>query len=270
MKLKKYFELLQKGKLEKAEQYRQSEIPTKLIKFIWLDGNSTEDDKKKLASLEKKEIWFAHISKVNDPYEFKGMMLDKNKFRNAGYSEKLISEYEKGFTFDEWGITCLSGNKVDYLPMWAYYTNEHQGYCVEYDVIKKDCIHKVLYEPKRIPVASLIIDYAKAIKRALANGKTSTSETTFLTRVFMQNLFIKSKHWEHENEYRIVHPISNNVGECIPVSNLGLRTSRIIAGVNCSEDTVKKLNEISKGIGCGMAYKASISETEYTLVEERL
>lgn len=270
MKLNKYFELLQKGKIEKAEKYRQSEIPTKLIKFIGLDGNGTKDDKEKLDSLEREEIWFTHISKVNDPYEFKGMRLDKEKFRKAGYSEKMISEYQKGFHFGEWGITCLSANEVDYLPMWAYYTNNHQGYCVEYDVIKKDCIHKVLYEPKRIPVASLIIEYVKAIKRALANGKTSTNETMFITKLFMQNFFIKSKHWEHEKEYRIVHSISNDKGECIPISNLGLRTSRIIAGVNCAEDTVDRLNDIAKSIGCGMAYKAGISETEYTLVEERI
>lgn len=96
MKINKYFELLYKGKIKKAEQYRQSEIPTKLIKFIWLDGNGTESDEKKLASLEKEEIWFSHISKLNDPYEFKGMRLDKDKLRNAGYSEKLFLNLKMG------------------------------------------------------------------------------------------------------------------------------------------------------------------------------
>lgn len=270
MNLDKYFVLLQKGKIKKAEEYRQSEIPSKLIKFIWLDGKGTESDEKKLTSLSKEEIWFSHISQLNDPYEFKGMVLDKNKFRDAGYPEELILEYEKEFSFNEWGVTCLSGKEIDYLPMWAYYTNNHQGYCVEYDVIKKDCIHKVLYEPKRIPVASLIVEYAKAIKRALAMGKTSTEETRFLGQVFMQILFIKSKHWEHEHEYRIAYPIDNNVGKCVPISSLGLRTSKIIAGINCAEDIVDRLNDIAKSIGCGMAYKAGISETEYTLVKERI
>lgn len=39
--------------------------------------------------------------------------------------------YQNIFDFSDYGITCLSSNSVDYLPMWAYYTNNHKGFCVE-------------------------------------------------------------------------------------------------------------------------------------------
>lgn len=270
MNFNEYFSLIKEGECEKAELVRQAEIPPKLIKFVWLDGRNTSDDKKKLASLEKKTLWFSHISSVNDPYELQGMILDKEKLRAAGYPEKVISSYEKGFSFEEFGITCLSGNAFDYLPMWAYYTNNYKGYCVEYDVIKKDCIHKVCYEPERIPFVSLIFQFGQAINMAMDSGEIRTRETEFYTRIFLQKLFIKSKHWEHEKEYRIAYPIKNNVGENVPISKLGLRTSKIIAGINCPEKIVQKLNQISINIGCGPAYRTNLSETKYSLVEERL
>ena len=37
----------------------------------------------------------------------------------------------------------------------------------------------------------------------------------------------------------------------VPVRKLGMRTSRIVAGMNCSEDNKKKLNEISNSLGLG-------------------
>lgn len=79
-------------------------------------------------------------------------LLDRQKMRESGYTDNIIDSYEKLFDFRDYGITCLSANDIDYLPMWAYYTNNHKGFCIEYEVIKKDCIHEVLYEPERIKV----------------------------------------------------------------------------------------------------------------------
>ena len=57
---------------------------------------------------------------------------------------------------------------------------------------------------------------------------------------------------EHEKEYRIVYPLDkNSKGMNVPVRKLGMRTSRIVAGMNCSEDNKKKLNEISNSLGLG-------------------
>ena len=261
MKINEYLQLLSEGKVDEARKVRFSTILSKLIKFIWLD--EAEKDEKKFLSLQREEIWFAQKDLLNDPYEYKGILLDRKKLSEAGYSPDVIEKYQTLFDFSDYGITCLSANSIDYLPMWAYYTNNHKGFCVEYNVIKKDCIHEVLYEPERIKVASLIFQSREAIKKAITSGHREQAE--FYSTIFLQNLFIKAKSWEHEKEYRIVYPLDNSIGMNVSVSDLGLRTSRIIAGINCSENNIIKLNDISNELGLGNVYKSRIHSEKYTL-----
>lgn len=126
-------------------------------------------------------------------------------------------------------------------------------------MIKKDCIHEVLYEPERIKVVSLIFQSREAIICG------QMKEADFYLTLFLQNLFIKAKSWEHEKEYRIVYPLDNSVGMNVPVHELGMRTSRIVAGINCSEDNILKLNEISNSLGLGNVYKSRIHPEKYTV-----
>ena len=258
MKIEEYLQLLSEGKVDEARKVRFSTIPSKLIKFIWLD--ESEKDEKKFLSLQREEIWFAQKDLLNDPYEYKGILLDRKKLSEAGYSPDVIEKYQTLFDFSDYGITCLSSNNMDYLPMWAYYTNNHKGFCVEYEVIKKDCIHEVLYEPERIKVASLILQSGDAI----ISGQVE--KANFYSNLFLQNLFIKAKSWEHEKEYRIVYPLDeNSKGMNVPIHRLGMRTSRIVAGINCSEDNKKKLNEISNSLGLGNVYTSRIHPEQYTI-----
>ena len=41
--------------------------------------------------------------------------------------------------------------------------------------------------------------------------------------------------------------------------------SRIVAGINCSEDNKKKLNEISNSLGLGNVYTSRIHPEQYTI-----
>lgn len=258
MKINEYFQLLLEGKEQEAEKVRISTIPNKLIKFVWLD--ESEKDYDKFLTLRREKIWLAHKDSLNDPYEYKGMLIDKEKFIKAGYPIEIIEKYQTIFDFNDYGVTCLSSNSIDYLPMWAYYTNNHKGFCVEYEVIKKACIHEVLYEKERIKVASLIIEYINAI----ISGQKKKAD--LFIKIFLQNFFIKAKSWEHEKEYRIVYSIDENSdGINVPVYKLGMRTSRIVAGINCSEDNKKKLNEISNLLGLGNIYTSKIHSEEYKM-----
>lgn len=258
MKIDEYFKLLLEGKEKKAEEARISTIPNKLIKFIWLD--ESEKDDLKFLTLKRDEMWIAHKDSLNYPYEYKGMLIDKEKFIKAGYPIETIEKYQTIFDINDYGVTCLSSNSVDYLPMWAYYTNNHKGFCVEYEVIKKDFIHEVLYEPERIKIASLIIEYIEAIR------SRQKEKASCYAQIISQNLFIKANSWEHEKEYRIVYPIDkNSKGMNVPVRKLGMKTSRIVAGINCSEDNKKKLNEISNSLGLGNIYISKIHPEEYKM-----
>ncbi len=109
MKIEEYLQLLSEGKVDEARKVRFSTIPSKLIKFIWLD--ESEKDEKKFLSLQREEIWFAQKDLLNDPYEYKGILLDRKKLSEAGYSPDVIEKYQTLFDFSDYGITCLSSNK---------------------------------------------------------------------------------------------------------------------------------------------------------------
>lgn len=104
MKIDEYLQLIFEGKMSEANEIRVSTIPDRLIKFIWLDGSTTDD--KKFGSLKRNEIWFAQKNVLNDPYEYKGMILDRQKMRESGYTDNIIDSYEKLFDFNNYGITC--------------------------------------------------------------------------------------------------------------------------------------------------------------------
>lgn len=87
MKINEYFQLLLEGKEQEAEKVRISTIPNKLIKFVWLD--ESEKDYDKFLTLRREKIWLAHKDSLNDPYEYKGMLIDKEKFIKAGIRLKL-------------------------------------------------------------------------------------------------------------------------------------------------------------------------------------
>lgn len=93
MKTKEYMNLLKNGRVKEAEKLRQSTNPVKLIKFIWLDGSET--DEKKFETLKRDEIWFSNKSFLNDPYEFKGMIIDRDKLQTNGYPDAIINMFEK-------------------------------------------------------------------------------------------------------------------------------------------------------------------------------
>ena len=260
MKIEEYLQLLSEGKVDEARKVRFSTIPSKLIKFIWLD--ESEKDEKKFLSLQREEIWFAQKDLLNDPYEYKGILLDRKKLSEAGYSPDVIEKYQTLFDFSDYGITCLSSNNMDYLPMWAYYTNNHKGFCVEYEVIKKDCIHEVLYEPERIKVASLILQSGDAI----ISGQVE--KANFYSNLFLQNLFIKAKSWEHEKEYRIVTRNHEDIkkgmfdsykdekGSLHKTQEFDLSLSKVYLGMNCTEENRNKIIETIKTINDNRIRKA--------------
>ena len=57
-------------------------------------------------------------------------------------------------------------------------------------------------------------------------------------------------------------------GKNTSLSELGLKTKRIIAGLNCSEEHKERLNNISHKLSCGDLLYTRISDNDYTLLED--
>ena len=228
-----------------------------------------ESDNRKFNTLKNEELWFSTIKKLNDPYEFKFLYIDEEKLIKQNRSE-VLDIFKKLFNqiSTNWGLTSLSGNSYNYLPMWAYYTNNYHGYCVEYDVLRPDTVFKVEYEPKRYPVANTLIAYYSEVMRSLLSEEDDMSQLEELYGMILRyNLIAKHDSWQHENEYRILSPIEEiKYGKAVPLSAIYLKTSRIIVGYNCKPEHIERLNSISQEIGCGQISKVELSETEYTLL----
>lgn len=261
--MSEYFQALLDGDIDKAEELRRLGIPNKLVKFFQLDD--TEMDEKRLRSLAKNELWLSNVSKFNDPYELKGMVIDRRKLEDSGCSEAEINSLRELLNFSDYGVSCLSANSVDYLPMWAYYTNNHRGFCVEYEVVGKGCIWEVAYEDKRIKLASIARQFSEALET-----KTKSEELDrrirFYTSILIHCLLVKSLSWRHENEYRVIWDIDGKDGMCFPAAKFGLKPARIITGVNCSKKSIDRINAISNDLSLGNVYTSRlIEEEEYSL-----
>lgn len=261
------FKLLQEKKFDELDKFQNDHTPKLLTKFYSLTDNEDLNNLK-LSTLENQQIWFSPIKDLNDPYEFRNMYLDKSKFKELGFSNKEIDNFNlffKSFTSD-FCTTSFTTNTYDNLPMWAYYANNSNGFCVEYEVVFPGYLERVSYEPKRVPISTLLIDFYDEAYEVTKQGKKDDSELKKLVKVFSHQALMKHKSWSHENEFRIIRPLDK--GKNISLSELGLKTKRIIAGLNCSEEHKERLNNISHKLSCGDLLYTRISDNDYTLLED--
>lgn len=267
MNSEKYFDLLISGEFEQAERLRISAVPDKLYKYVTLDGSCLDD--LKFITLENGCIWFSRAELLNDPYEGKAMLLDRNKIREASVPDEVIDIYESMFGLDDLGLACFSGSGYDNLPLWAYYANRSKGFCIEYNVINKKAIHEVFYEPKRIKIGNIFLEIVKNARNAMEGDLYSKTIVDSSIMILMQSLYMKDVTWKHESEYRIIYPSVSAPGENIDAKLVGLSTARIIAGISCSAKMKKRLNDISRTIGCGNIYSAITSIDSFGIGLER-
>lgn len=267
--MEKYLSLLLHRKIDEAEIYRKDSIPSKLTKFFSLTDN-IDTNEKKLETLKNEKLWFSAPKVLNDPYEFQCMYVNRKKLKEFDYPDYILNFF--GILLNKQtentALVSLSGNSFNCLPMWAYYTNNYRGYCVEYDVTVPDMIFKVAYEPERIPVASIISNFFNGHLKIVKNERVHNKDIDFYTILIRQQFFLKHKSWEHENEYRIILASNEAKGLSIDIAKIGLKTKRIVAGLKCPDEYKKRLNYISNKLGCGDISVSKISGNKYVLLEE--
>ena len=263
--MKTYLKLLFDKQYEKADTLMQSSIPNKLYKFVSLTEDKSLNEKK-LHCIEDNALFFSAIDKENDPYEFQGLYLSETDFFfffwPVNTAKRIITTYCKEMK-SLFSIACLTENDEHCLPMWAYYTNQYKGYCVEYSIINPARIHKVIYESTRSPGAQIVSNLL------LAHKDGDTQEAEFARKILNIALFLKHDSWSWEREYRILDklPKEDSPGSNIKLTEIGLSTSRIIAGINCEDKYQKRLRTICRNHSC-IFNRAIISQTSFGFEEE--
>lgn len=253
-KMCKYEDCLLQFKFKEADEIRRSLIPPKLYKYVPLENDENDV---RLKTLERQEIWLSKVASLNDPYEFKVIY---NDFGSQNEFQHLMDACV------EWScFASLTANGAEHLPMWAYYANNHKGMCIEYDVLSSEYFFPVGYNEKRVPLSKILSAIPTNEEDELFEEKAELAR-----HLFGRLLYQKHISWKSENEYRLIHPRAicedtSKRGMSLPLTDVGLKTSRIIAGYNCV--LTDRIKMIAKKISVPFV-QCGISESQYMLLEE--
>ncbi len=249
----KYIELYRQGKFKEAVEYKATQIPTRLVKYYSLNDDKIVNESK-IQYLKEQRIFLSSFSGFNDPFEGKFFRFDRERLESSGWSKEMVVDYYEslaaGFRY-----TCLSDTDENNMPMWAYYANNHQGFCVEYLLCdsQKKYIFPVTYEPERVSAnaitTNLIYEYMQMKKDGKSYTETSADANVYL-QMLVLSLAAKHKSWAHEQEYRII--CHRDDFPAIP--------SRIYIGLNCKEEYREKLLDVAKSIDVCNAYQMEFDE----------
>ena len=155
-------------------------IPDILFKYYSLTDN-LDLNEKKLETLLQKKIFMSEAKYLNDPFDnkayfYKPDLLKKYK-RLEPVEGKIIDDFTR---FSK--VTSLTSNGVNSMPMWAHYANNHNGFCVSYDmknnVQLSGCTFPVQYTDERIDITSLMDKQIQKIIQEIniSRKKTNTNE----------------------------------------------------------------------------------------------
>lgn len=264
-KYEDFFELINKGQIKEAFSYRASFTPEYLYKFISLkEDNECKDNKDRFYSLENNLLWLGVPEKQNDPYEFKGLYWDDKSLKEAGVSQEAIDGADI-LLHKKIALTAFTANMNDNLSMWAYYANNHQGFCVKYKVGNKYSIRNVIYGEQRKTVTKTFL----SLLRNPFRDKNFMEEAEKDMAILQDKFFYKHDSWSYEKEYRALYPCdANGIGLNVSISELGLSVAEIYSGINCSEENKRELARIAKKLK--VPYKeCAISATDFTVFHER-
>ena len=119
--------------------------------------------------------------------EIKQISLKPSNFEKF-FHDFLRKQYARR---DELGVYCLTTLK-DNILMWAHYSNNHKGFCLEFD-------HKGEFFGRAHPIT-----YSKVMPKFNILNMT-VGETYKQTEFFVNALLTKAEDWKYEDEWRIVY-----------------------------------------------------------------
>lgn len=224
-------------------------IPNTLYKFYSLTYDE-ELNKKKLLTLKNKQIYMSDIKDFNDPFDGKAFFYNPDKLKNIDRLVPHNGRFIEDFTaFHK--ATALTKNDMNCMPMWAHYSNNHEGFCVAYNMNEKgnlalsSCTFPIQYTDQRLDVTSYMKKYAsmlsKEVDKQLAQGNKQTIIKD-LSIVYMALYLCNIKHpsWQYENEFRCTMG-----AESRGMPYVNAIPQAIYIGMKCNSENSKKLMEIA-------------------------
>lgn len=225
----KFFELFCK-KWKKDHQENEAikllkeNIPTSLYRYRSVNSYSLDD-------LINSTVWLAPPESLNDPYDCRffydvkkikdyykknptlasGLRAFYEIFTGNALSETKEKELDDQVLLpllENWIVNvvkeglegrtriCSFSERVDCMPMWAHYSDNHKGFCIEYDVSQfsfatRSNLYPVIYSEK----ACDLTDYFTE-----SPDKLDEINPFYIKRVAFQ----KAQEWSYEKEWRVM------------------------------------------------------------------
>ena len=250
-------------------------IPDTLYKFYALT-NDLELNGKKFLTLQNKQIFMSDIKDFNDPFDGKAFYYIPDKLKDierlTPYNGKLIDDFTSFIK-----ATSLTENDPNSMPMWAHYSNNHQGFCVAYDMRDPannglfSCTFPVQYTNQRLDITSFMKKYAVSISaeidKQISSGNLQVNISNLSLIYVAQYLFnIKHFTWQYEKEFRCT------VGATAKgMPYIDANPKSIYIGMNCCKANQQKLLSIANNLSVP-AYQMKFNElsADYTIDAEPL
>lgn len=250
-------------------------VPETLYKYYSLTDD-VKLNEQKFETLNKSMIFTNEAKWLNDPFDNKAYYYNHNKLKKytnlKEHDGRLIDDFS---SFSK--VAALTSNEVNSMPMWAHYSNNHQGFCVSYDMKEernlqlRSCTFPVQYTDQRTDITSIMVDQVENILNERDNQLSKGIKEIRigdLTLVFLTALFVNIKHtsWSYENEFRCTLGISDKISPYVTAF-----PKEIYIGLKCIPKYRDELIKIGRELDIPI-YQMVFSELnpEFTLVSKRL
>lgn len=239
-------------------------LPDKIYKYYSLNDDM-ELNNSKLCCLRQGKIYLSCRSEFNDPYDDYGYI----------YNRELVSRYAENLGL-QWrlndlcpdfkAISCFTKSGNDNFAMWAHYANNHQGYCVEYDLKKNfelcSMVLPVEYVNKKLDLTEMIKGRLILVRQ---NNDVKLLENAMeFCSIFLS--CVKHTTWSYEEEIRLICPrnlSSLPYFKAIP--------NKIYVGSKCSKEYTNSLIQIGSSLNIDVYKMKMVREKlDYELDSELL
>lgn len=227
-------------------------IPDTLYKFYSLNDDQELNDKK-FKTLQNKQIFMSNIKDFNDPFDGKAFFYDSKQLADIKRLEHVGGKIIDDFTSFNRG-TALTENNTSCMPMWAHYSNNHQGFCVAYDMKNPanttlaGCTFPIQYTDERLDITSFMKKYfsklSLEVDRQVSRG-IKQIPINDLSLVYVAQFLCNIKHstWSYEKEFRCT---AGAQAKGMPY--IDAVPKAIYIGLHCKKANRKKLVEISRSL----------------------
>lgn len=306
------------------EKTKRLVIMSNILKFYKYQPLSDDKHFIHLQNYLDQKVWLTPLGKFNDPFEGRcslaryslQFILDNpdifnrllKEYRLNGGMPELTEDEFKSFLnsnelrdyhsnnhvqishFDRHGALSLT-RKNNNIPMWAYYADNHKGYCVEFELDFKHLRKSTLIEPKKLeefinninqgsqilssklrnyPQAFVFakVRYSKTIPSISYDDSTKLPGEYEQLEYFVKNsVGVKSIEWEHEDEFRLIVNGNSEENGLLPLEIFApfLKVTGIIMGAQVESNNRKHLLDICKNKKI-RAYNAVCSDTLYEIL----